>query len=159
MRLNTFVILTLIFLLFSGCFSNSTQVKKRLVVKSKHIYSNLKGFIAPQYIIIEDSKIIALTNNYKPQAHDVLKDFSDYYVFPGLIDAHTHLFLTDNSLDADFPGELLKNLGMNELKRVEVAQRRAKAYLKGGFVALRDLGNSGRYLDRDLSLSISQRPS
>lgn len=159
MRFNTKAILLLIFLLFSGCFSDKAIVRKRLVVKSKNIYSNINGFLPAQFIIIEGSKIVAITKDYKLRPSDVLKDYSSYFILPGFIDAHTHLFLTDSSFDADFPGELIKNLGMNGKEREEVARRRAQAYLRAGFVAIRDLGNSGRYLDQKLSLASKKTPS
>ncbi|MFJ6023101.1 amidohydrolase family protein [Brevundimonas sp. NPDC092305] len=81
-------------------------------------------------------------------------DLSRCYVVPGLIDVHTHLLLEEK------PGEdlgviaALDHAVRGDADRVLSGAARARSYLDAGFTSVRDLGNSGRFLDIALARAV-----
>ena len=81
-------------------------------------------------------------------------DLSDRTVLPGLIDAHTHLFLQGNEDAAAYERQILKESVPLRTLRAAAAARRALAQ---GFTTLRDLGTEGAgHADSDLKRAIEQ---
>ena len=75
-------------------------------------------------------------------------------LLPGLIDTHTHLLTTDTGFGADFSKELLRTVLESSDRRIHSAKEHARALLMSGFTTVRDLGNSGRFLDTVLRREI-----
>ena len=65
---------------------------------------------------------------------------------PGLIDAHTH-FLLEERPGQDLAVVAAGDQARGDVDRVLSGAARARAYLEAGFTSVRDLGNSGRFLD------------
>ena len=124
---------------------------QRHILFSKNVYDSKAESFKKAYLLVKDGVILSIQNNYQKKKDDVYYDYSSQYIIPGLIDAHTHLFLTDNSYDKDFPIELIKNSKQDPKERKSLGKNRAMAYLKGGFTTVRDLGNSGYFLAKSLS--------
>jgi imidazolonepropionase-like amidohydrolase len=106
-----------------------------------------------QTIVVDDGKIIAIGGNVKvPQGSTVI-DLSKQSVLPGLIDAHTHLFA---NMDPkwDLADTWIMTLQRRPGYRAILGAQNAKAMLEAGFTAVRDVGNSGEYLDMDLEKAI-----
>ncbi|WP_318310120.1 metal-dependent hydrolase family protein [Flagellimonas crocea] len=83
-------------------------------------------------------------------------DLSDHTVLPGLIDAHTHV-LFSQAADVDFTEHSMAMLTTeNDALRVLRGSKRAKSYLDVGITSIKDLGNSGLYLDVALRDAIDE---
>jgi imidazolonepropionase-like amidohydrolase len=85
-------------------------------------------------IIIENDRIVKITNADEKAKFPNLIDLSEYTVLPGLIDCHTHL--TDNSYD--------KSYDVYELPIASygiIGTLNAKRTLEAGFTNVRDLGS------------------
>ncbi len=106
-----------------------------------------------QTILIEDGKIKEIGAGLRVPADAVRVDLSHEVVLPGLIDAHTHLLATvDPQWDL---GDLwIMALQRRAGYRAISGAQHAKEMLQSGFTAVRDLGNSGEYLDADLAKAI-----
>ena len=98
--------------------------------------------------IAEVGKAISIPDGSK------IIDLSDFTVMPGLIDGHTHLMTLDD-LNNDYPmGNKL--LFEGDALRVLRGSKRAKSWLESGFTAVRDLGDSGPFLDVALKRAINE---
>jgi imidazolonepropionase-like amidohydrolase len=94
-------------------------------------------------MLIKEGKIVALNPKVWEKNIQIL-DLNNFFIIPGLIDAHTHVFLEDATYGKDFSKGLLEFYQGHTLKeRKNLASRRSKALLKMGFTAIRDLGNDG----------------
>jgi imidazolonepropionase-like amidohydrolase len=108
---------------------------------------------ANQTLLIEDGKITAIGNNVTVPPGATLIDLSSQTVMPGLIDAHTHLFA---NIDPkwDLADTWIMTLQRRPGYRAILGAQYAKEFLEAGFTAVRDVGNSGEYLDMDLEKAI-----
>jgi imidazolonepropionase-like amidohydrolase len=106
-----------------------------------------------QTILIEDGKIKAIGNNVTVPLGATVVDLSSQTVLPGLIDAHTHLFA---NIDPkwDIADTWIMTLQRRPGYRAILGAQYAKEFLEAGFTAVRDVGNSGEYLDMDLVKAI-----
>jgi imidazolonepropionase-like amidohydrolase len=106
-----------------------------------------------QTILVEDGKIKAIGRDVVMPPNATVVDLSGQTVLPGLIDAHTHLLA---AIDPkwDLGDTWIMTLQRRQGYRAILGARNAKAVLEAGFTTVRDLGNSGDYLDMDLEKAI-----
>lgn len=124
---------------------------KSLIIEVGLLYnSESNRFMDNQIIWIEGNQIKAVGQSIKiPPSAQVIK-LPAGTITPGLIDAHTHL-LTSQKL----PENLAVDSWINSpARRVLRGASYAREYLNAGFTAVRDLGNSGQYLDMELATAI-----
>ena len=101
-------------------------------------------------IWIEGDQIKAVGQSIKiPPTAQVIK-LPAGSISPGLIDAHTHL-LTNQKPSENLAIDSWIN---SPARRVLRGASYAREYLNAGFTAIRDLGNSGHYLDMELASAI-----
>ena len=103
-----------------------------------------------------ENKLIAVENDVIVGIYEITKeisnkdsviDLSTFTVLPGLIDAHTHV-LFSQSADVDFAEHSVLTLTMEtDAMRTLKGSKRAKSYLDVGITSIKDLGNSGLFLD------------
>ncbi|MGD0731162.1 MAG: amidohydrolase family protein [Terracidiphilus sp.] len=99
-------------------------------------------------IVIQDNKIVSVTQDQNPPPGVQVIDLSRATVLPGLIDAHTHLLFSSLVYD----DQLLKE---SIPYRAILATRNARIALDNGFTTLRDLETEGAmYADVDLKKAI-----
>jgi imidazolonepropionase-like amidohydrolase len=125
-----------------------------LAIKAGAIVDPASATIARnQMILVEDGKIKAIGNNLTLPAGAAIIDLSAQTVLPGLIDAHTHLLA---SIDPkwDLGDTWIMTLQRRAGYRAILGAQHAKEMLDAGFTAVRDVGNSGEYLDMDLEKAI-----
>jgi imidazolonepropionase-like amidohydrolase len=106
-----------------------------------------------QVILIEGGKIREIGPNLTIPSGVRRIDLSRETVLPGLFDAHTHLCA---AIDAkwDLGDFWIMALQRRPGYRAILGARNARDMLESGFTTVRDVGNSGDYLDMDLEKSI-----
>ncbi|WP_232764113.1 metal-dependent hydrolase family protein [Salegentibacter salinarum] len=120
-------------------------------------YDSEQNILLKDRIIhIDGNEIIDVGKNIKIPSDAKIIDLSNYTVLPGLIDAHTHV-LFDQEPQDDFAEHsittlVLKNQALRTLRGV----KRAESYLDVGITSIKDLGNSGEFLDVALRNAINE---
>lgn len=106
-----------------------------------------------QTILVEDGKITAIGTGLALPAGARVVDLSHEWVLPGLMDAHTHLTLTEVTGDAPFESFYIKE---STTFRAMRGLHNAQALLDAGFTTVRDIGNSAEYAMQDVRRAIAQ---
>lgn len=121
------------------------------VIKAGYVVEPDTGrVIANQSILIEAGRIKAISADVAVPKSATVIDLSSSWVFPGLIDAHTHIGLvqSDATVDSVY---LSDSSTFRALRGLHIAQE----MLQAGFTTLRDLGNAGDYTAEDLRKAIN----
>jgi imidazolonepropionase-like amidohydrolase len=107
-----------------------------------------------QRILVEGGLIKAVGSNVDAPAGAVSIDLSSSWVFPGLMDAHTHLTTGAAAVgNFDLHAEYLtKSSGYRAL----VGLRKAQDVLQAGFTTVKDIGNEAEYAATDLRRAIER---
>ncbi|MEO6923198.1 MAG: amidohydrolase family protein, partial [Bryocella sp.] len=108
-----------------------------IVLHAAHALDVANGtLISPAEILIDGDRIADIGTSVKHPDSARIIDLGDVTLMPGLIDAHTHLFL--------HPGaEGLQTVQEGVPERTLAAAAAAKADLMAGFTAERDMGTEG----------------
>jgi imidazolonepropionase-like amidohydrolase len=138
----------------ASVFTFSAALANEIAIKAGAIVDPVSATIAQnQTILVEDGKIKAIGNNLTLPVGATIIDLSAQTVLPGLIDAHTHL-LTNIDPKWDLGDTWIMTLQRRPGYRAILGAQHAKEMLDAGFTAVRDVGNSGEYLDMDLEKAI-----
>jgi imidazolonepropionase-like amidohydrolase len=115
----------------------SAQTPELTAIKcGKLIDAKNEKVLDKQIILIEDNRITAVGANVQIPANAKVIDLSAATVLPGLIDAHTHMFLHDG----DYNDQLLKE---QIAYRAIYAAVNARKTLEAGITAIRDVETEG----------------
>ena len=145
--------LTLCFLFFAIVLS--TAQSNATYIKAGKLFDSENEKLLSDYIIkIERNKITGVAKDISIPPDAKIIDLSGYTVLPGLIDGHTHLMTLEN-LKAENPATD-KLLFESDALRVLRGSKRAKSWLENGFTSIRDLGDSGAFLDVALKKAINE---
>jgi imidazolonepropionase-like amidohydrolase len=114
-----------------------------------------------QQILVEGGVIKAVGASVAAPPGAQVVDLSDRTVLPGLMDAHTHLCLTQATQGGKGLNELLKGLLAVTLletnaRRALIGVKNARDMLDSGFTTVRDVGNAGNYADTDLRRAVEE---
>jgi imidazolonepropionase-like amidohydrolase len=104
-----------------------------------------------QIILVEKGKILAVGAGIAIPAGAEVIDLSHEWVAPGLIDAHTHMTLTEIGGDAPFESFYLNQ---SSTLRALRGLHNATLVLQAGFTTLRDVGNSAEWAMSDVRRAI-----
>ena len=131
------------------------QSSNATYIKAGKLFDSENGKTLSDYIIkIERNRITEVGPEISIPTDAKTIDLSEYNVLPGLIDGHTHLMYLEN-LNAENPsGDIL--LFEGDALRVLRGSKRAKSWLENGFTTIRDLGDSGDFLDVALKTAINE---
>lgn len=144
-----------IILFFFSLLFTTTLSAQNFVIKSKAYLDVESGkMIIGKYIYIKNKKIEKILNKLSTK-HYKLINLSDYYLMPGLIDCHSHVFMTQTIKDINFEDALVREAQLSNSERTFRAIGFLKQYLDEGFTSVCDLGNSGFFLDAKLKKNIS----
>ena len=124
-------------------------------IKAGKLFDSENGqLLNNQTIKIERNRITEVGSNIIISEDATIIDLSEYTILPGLIDGHTHLMFLEN-LNAENPSADML-LFESDALRVLRGSKRGKSWLESGFTTVRDLGDSGDFLDVALKKAINE---
>ena len=131
--------------------------QERIFIKAGFLYESKNNKLLKNKLIqIQGSKVISIGEFESLPENSQIIDLREYTVLPGLIDAHTHVLFSQDA-DVDFAEHSIHSLTMeSDALRVLRGSKRARSYLEEGITSIRDLGNSGLYLDVALRDAINE---
>ncbi|MBL0967754.1 MAG: amidohydrolase family protein [Brevundimonas sp.] len=127
-----------------------------VLVRAGNLFDSEAGrMVGARDILIRGERIAEVGEGLTVPEGATVIDLRRCSVIPGLIDAHTHLLLEQRT------GEGLSDVAardqavQGDVYRALTAAGRAQEYLDAGFTTVRDLGNSGRFLDLMLERAVN----
>ncbi|HEX5283692.1 MAG TPA: amidohydrolase family protein [Bryocella sp.] len=117
--------------------ASAQQQEKSTVLHAAHLLDVAAGkLISPGEVLVTGNRIREVGEHVSRPADATVLDLGETTLMPGLIDAHTHLFL--------HPGnEAFQTVEESVPQRTLIAAGQAKADLLAGFTAERDMGTEG----------------
>lgn len=135
----------------SGAFSQVSD--KYYLLKAGQFYDSEKNtFVKNQEVLIKNNLVIEVGNQLTIPPNTEVLEYGNATITPGLIDAHTHLLLEQKINEPLATDAML----VSPETRVLRAAKFARSYLESGFTTIRDLGNSGQYLDLEVRNAINK---
>jgi imidazolonepropionase-like amidohydrolase len=155
MRGRTVVALIALVVLGATATAQRSNVPARVVIRAQRLIDGRGGQpIANPVVTIENGTIANVTAGAAVPAGVESIDLSQATLLPGLIDAHTHIFLQGDATSAEYDEQLLKQ---SIPYRAILAARNARLALDRGFTTLRDLETEGAmYADVDVKTAIDR---
>ncbi len=125
-----------------------------LVIRAGGVIDPATGAVTrDQTLIIENGLIRAIGKALPEPAGARVVDLSKEWLMPGLMDAHTHLTLTELGGDGPFESfYLAESTAFRSLRGL----RNAQVLLTAGFTTVRDIGNDGDYAMVDVRRAIDK---
>ncbi len=145
-------------LIFTLCTCvNLVGQQKDVYIKAGQFYDSEKSvLLSNKAIHFRENEVEAIIDHKAIPADAATIDLSDCTVLPGLIDAHTHVLFTQDA-DVDFAEHSIHTLVMeSDALRALRGAKRARSYLDVGITSIKDLGNSGQFLDVALRDAINE---
>ena len=146
MLLKTSKLLRAIVILLAVAVTVNAQTKKSnaILIRAGKLYDSKKReFVKNQEILIQNGLISEVgIKLFIPKGTTII-DLSQHTLTPGLIDAHTHLLLSQKQVKTGMEDASKKPVE----ERIKEGLQFAKQNLKAGITTVRDIGNSGQYLD------------
>ncbi len=150
---NTF---TVLFLFLFPAMILFGQEKEIFIVAGSLYDSENNVILKDKGIHVKGNKILSIGRKDSVPNKATLIDLSESLVLPGLIDGHTHVLFDQEPKD-DFAAHSITTLVMeSEALRTLRGAKRARSYLDVGITSIKDLGNSGAYLDVALRDAINE---
>jgi imidazolonepropionase-like amidohydrolase len=123
-----------------------------LAIRAGTVVDPARGTSAKdQVILVEHGKILRIGPKVEIPPGAEIVDLSGEWLTPGLIDAHTHMTLTE--LEGNAPFESFY-LNQSSTLRGLRGMHNAQLVLNQGFTTLRDVGNSAEYAMSDVRRAI-----
>jgi imidazolonepropionase-like amidohydrolase len=133
--------------------SISGFAQKTVLLKCGKILDTKAGkVIEDQFILLKGNSIVSVSA--KASKADTTIDLSNYFVMPGMIDAHTHVLLQGDITSEDYDVQVLKESIPYRTLR---ASKSAEQSILNGFTTIRDLGTEGAgFADVDVKKAINK---
>ena len=144
---------SLLFLLCCSCGLTAQDTTRYLIHAGRLFDAEHATFLADRFVFVENDRITAVTaaDNAEHTPYTRI-DLSDATVIPGLIDAHTHLLFMQRS-NTPMERDIIEH---SDHERILRGAQRARTWLEAGVTSVRDLGNSGTYLDIPLRKALRE---
>ncbi|MEP2238403.1 MAG: amidohydrolase family protein [Maribacter sp.] len=135
----------------------SIAQQKSTYIKAGTLYDSKNNRLLKNRLIhVKGTKIVDVSDFKSLPNNTEVIDLTAYTVLPGLIDAHTHVLFSQEA-NEDFAEHSVHSLTMeSDALRTLRGAKRAKSYLLEGITSIKDLGNSGLYLDVALRDAINE---
>lgn len=141
-------------LLLLTSLASLAQPKETWVIRVGKLYdAQNKVFLTNQTLVLANGVIQAVGPQVAKPAGAKQLDLSRCTVTPGLIDMHTHLLIHQKQTKDGL--EVASKVPAD--KRIERGLTFARQHLEAGITTVRDLGNSGMYLDVRLQKLLNRR--
>lgn len=136
-------------------FSQTHAPDPAIYIKAGKLFDSERGQLLTDYTIkVENRRITAVGERLViPDGAQVI-DLSGYTVLPGLIDGHTHLLTLESLTQQHYITDQI--LFEGDALRVLRGAGRAATFLDAGITTVRDLGDSGQFLDVALKRAIEE---
>lgn len=148
----------LIFIILLICSSHTSLIGQQdIYIKAGYFYDSEQNLLLKNKAIhVKGNEIVSIGEVNTIPRNTKIIDLLEYTVLPGLIDAHTHVLFSQDA-DKDFSEHSIQSLTMeSDALRVLRGSKRAKSYLDVGITSVKDLGNSGLFLDVALRDAINE---
>ncbi|MBS0376616.1 MAG: amidohydrolase family protein [Proteobacteria bacterium] len=123
-----------------------------IAIRAGGVVDVIAGTVArDQVVIVTDGVIRAIGHDVAVPAGARSVDLSKEWLAPGLIDAHTHMTLTETTDAAPFESFYLAETNAYRALR---GMHHAAALLQQGFTAIRDVGNDGEWTMVDVAKAV-----
>ncbi|MCF2505307.1 amidohydrolase family protein [Dyadobacter sp. CY107] len=127
--------------------------EKHYLIKAGQMYDSEKNvFLKNKQILVKGNTILKVGDKLDVPPGTTVLDHGNATVTPGLIDAHTHILFRQGVTEKIAFDGIMNSAETRVLRAVGYA----KSYLKAGFTAIRDLGNSEQYLDVEVRNAIDR---
>ena len=149
------IVILLLIIICSQTILSAQQ--KDTYIKAGFLYNSEQNVLLKNKVIhVKGNKIVSIgTYSTIPNGAEII-DLTAYTVLPGLIDAHTHVLFSQDASE-DFSEHSIHSLTMeSDAIRTLRGAKRAKSYLDVGITSVKDLGNSGLFLDVALRDAINE---
>ena len=144
---------TVVMLLLTYSFAFSQGEDSFILLKAGHFYDADKNtFLENQEVLIKNNRVVQVGAGLTVPADTKVFEFENSTIVPGLIDAHSHILL-EQQIDETLAVDAMM---VSSETRVLRAAKFARSYLESGFTTIRDLGNSGQYLDLEVRRAINK---
>ncbi len=128
-----------------------------IFIKAGNLFASSDGKLVQNQIIhVNGNRIVEVGSALTIPKGSRIIDLSNYTVLPGLIDSHTHLLFSTKAKGDIHYEKLRMTLFEGDALRVLRASSRANTYLNVGITTVKDLGNSGQFLDVALKQAINE---
>lgn len=147
----------LIFIILFICSSHTSIIGQDIYIKAGYFYDSEQNLLLKNKAIhVKGNEIVSIGEVNTIPRNTKIIDLLEYTVLPGLIDAHTHVLFSQDA-DKDFSEHSIQSLTMeSDALRVLRGSKRAKSYLDVGITSVKDLGDSGLFLDVALRDAINE---
>lgn len=127
-----------------------------ILVRAGNLFDAEAGrMVGPRDILIRGQRVAEVGQGLPAPEGATIIDLGRCSVIPGLIDVHTHLLLEQREREG-LSDVAARDQGVDgDVYRTLVGAQRARQYLEAGFTAVRDLGNSGQFLDLMLERGVN----
>jgi imidazolonepropionase-like amidohydrolase len=125
-----------------------------IAIRAGNLLDPAKGTVSKdQIILVENGKITAVGSGLAIPKDAQVVDLSKEWVMPGLIDAHTHLTLTEIPGKAPFEASYIKEGSPFRALR---GLHNGQIILQAGFTTVREVGNEANYACTDLKAALKE---